>query len=135
MTLVASVAHAQTYLDTLINSVHHLSIPLIAVFSVSAVMLIFNIESVFNRIWQVPQGRHSIKAFFTYLLIVFVMPLCISVLYLMRTYFHHYSLPVEGFVHYIPHYLNMSSYLSFSLVLAIQEKVNNYRKSNTKGRV
>jgi membrane protein len=117
--LVASAEHAQEYLDVLINSVHHLSVPLLGVFAASSVMLFINIESVFNRIWQVHKGRYSFKSFCTYLIMLLCLPICLSVLYVLHSYLHHFSLPMPKLVHLIPHYLNMSAYFSFAFVLAL----------------
>lgn len=56
----------------------HLSITGLIFLVITAVMMIFNMESDFNAIWRVKQRRHGAAAFFIYLAVLTLFPLFVG---------------------------------------------------------
>jgi len=60
------------------EAARHLSITGLIFLALTAVMLIFNMESDFNAIWHVKRRRHGVAAFFIYLAVLILFPLILG---------------------------------------------------------
>lgn len=80
------VAHSadviSTNLNNFIQSSRHLSIVGICFLIVVSVLMIFNMEKTFNRIWRVPLPRRGLSGFLMYWGVLTLIPLLLGVLVL-----------------------------------------------------
>lgn len=68
----------QQHILSFTEAARHLSITGLFFLAITAVMMIFNMESDFNAIWQVKQRRHGASAFFIYLAVLTLFPLFVG---------------------------------------------------------
>lgn len=79
--LVATSAQTvHDYLVAFISQTAHLSVIGMIFLLVTAVLLVFSMESAFNAIWQVPERRHGIAAFLLYWGIITLIPIFVAMI-------------------------------------------------------
>lgn len=69
----------QQHLQSFVDSARHLSPTGLFFLVVTAIMMIFNMESDFNAIWKVKQRRHGVSAFLIYWAVLTLLPISVGV--------------------------------------------------------
>lgn len=69
----------QQHIQSFTESARHLSLTGLIFLVITAVMMVFNMESDFNAIWQVKKRRHGVSAFLIYFAVLTLLPLLIGV--------------------------------------------------------
>lgn len=69
----------QQHLQSFVESARHLSPTGLFFLVVTAVMMIFNMESDFNAIWKVKKRRHGVSAFLIYWAVLTLLPISVGV--------------------------------------------------------
>lgn len=68
----------QTHFNQFIGQAHHLSIAGSLLLLATAILMIFNLEKAFNRIWRVSKGRHSMVGILLYWGVLTLLPLLLG---------------------------------------------------------
>jgi len=80
------------YFLAFINQTAHLSIIGMIFLLVTAVLLVFSMESVFNEIWGVKQRRQGVAAFLLYWAIITLIPIVIAIVVISVSHIMSFSL-------------------------------------------
>jgi len=83
--VTSSARNIHDYLLAFVNQTAHLSIIGMAILLVTAVLLVFSMESIFNNIWQIARRRHGIAAFLLYWAVITLIPIGISLIAIAAT--------------------------------------------------
>lgn len=76
----------QQHLQTFANQAAKLSATGLFILLVTAVLMVFNMESAFNAIWRVKERRHGVTAFLIYWAVLTLLPILIAVGFAISTY-------------------------------------------------
>lgn len=112
----------QQHLQSFVESARHLSPTGLFFLVVTAVMMIFNMETDFNAIWRVKKRRHGVSAFLIYWAVLTLVPISIGVGIAVSANFAALPLVVEmGEVFKIKALLlqglpNLITWLSFTIL-------------------
>lgn len=84
--IAASAQSIQKYLHMFIDQADKLSVIGMVFLLITAILLIFNMEKIFNMIWRVRTNRHGVMAFFIYWFVIILIPVVIALIMLSINY-------------------------------------------------
>lgn len=119
--IAAAAQNVQQYLNACINQMQHLPILGILTLLITAVLLITSMEQAFNDIWHLQKTRHSIIAFFIYMIGLILLPILIGTIYIVSSYLTKLS-PLEmSITHkillfFMPH---LAIFIAFAVLYAL----------------
>ncbi len=101
--LVSDFANTiQAHFDQFAQQTRHLSMMGLVSFLATAILMIFNLENAFNRIWRVSQGRHSVTGVLLYWGVLTLLPLLLGAGVMMVSLLSHF---LEHDMSFLPHYM------------------------------
>lgn len=127
--LVPSSAQAmQNYIESFAQHAGSLSTVGLLFALVTSMILIFTMESTFNRIWNVKQRRQGFRAFLIYLSVLLILPPLAAVAFTISVLL--FSLPyistiVESVINYVPVFYIIPVVLSFFILLVLYKALPN----------
>jgi len=104
------------YLLSFIEQTAHLSIVGMIFLLITAVLLVFSMETVFNDIWKVKTRRHGVAAFLLYWAVITLIPIVVALLTVITTYAMSFTLlevsvVKQGFFMILPYVVTFMAFL------------------------